>query len=322
MQASPHQENYPNNTYSNQVFLRDENTGQHDMSYTENAPASDIVADIADQMRKRERKVVVGCEYWFDCDWAVPIFDLREMPTYSGEFRRLGDGLVVPDREVGIGNLPYPAMVVVRRLFQMAVFQKPKTNEVEVVWSHSTKHLRDSQLSSPINVQHYRRLDDEHVAASSWFLNNSGGKNIWISTYQLVFSDRSFVYQASSAADNPLDKQNQEFAAFRSAMNIELINNPPARVYEEPEPLGEYAAQINAGREKGKRAPIQRARIFRFDRAIKVTDDVEPVGVASTKSPHDRRGHWRILKSGRMVWVSESKIHGGSATPPEYIGKL
>jgi hypothetical protein len=292
------------------------------MNYTERTPASDIVADIADQMRKQERKIVVGCEYWHECDWAVPIFDLREMPTYSGDFKRLDTGLVVADRRVAIDHLPYPAMVVVRRLFQMAVFQKPKTNEVEVVWSHSTKHLRVKQLSSPINVQHYRRIDDQHISVSSWFQNNNDGLNIWTSTYQQTFSGNYVVYKASSEAGNPLNEQSQEFAAFRAAMNIELINSPPARVYEETERLGEYAAQINAGRERGKRAPIQSARILRFDRAINIVDGLEPVGIASPKSPHDRRGHWRILKSGSMVWVSESKIHGGSNMPPEYVGKV
>jgi hypothetical protein len=35
------------------------------------------------------------------------------------------------------------------------------------------------------------------------------------------------------------------------------------------------------------------------------------VSIGSTKKPHARRGHWRCLKSGRSVWVRNSKIHGG-----------
>lgn len=42
------------------------------------------------------------------------------------------------------------------------------------------------------------------------------------------------------------------------------------------------------------------------------------VGIGSERRPHERRGHYRNLQSGKKVWVNACKIHGGSETRPNY----
>lgn len=35
-------------------------------------------------------------------------------------------------------------------------------------------------------------------------------------------------------------------------------------------------------------------------------------------SPHDRRGHYRHYKNGRVVWIDSIKVKGGASSPKEY----
>lgn len=38
----------------------------------------------------------------------------------------------------------------------------------------------------------------------------------------------------------------------------------------------------------------------------------------SSKSPHNRRGHWRRYRSGKEVWIQDCTIHGGSKGGRDY----
>jgi len=39
----------------------------------------------------------------------------------------------------------------------------------------------------------------------------------------------------------------------------------------------------------------------------------------SSRSPHNRRGHWRHYRSGKKVWIADCAIHGGSKGVRNYV---
>ncbi len=59
-------------------------------------------------------------------------------------------------------------------------------------------------------------------------------------------------------------------------------------------------------------------RIVHLDRPRKRSLPGEPgiKGDGSPKAPHDRMGHFRHYRNGKVVWVRSPKVHGGSPTAP------
>lgn len=80
----------------------------------------------------------------------------------------------------------------------------------------------------------------------------------------------------------------------------------------------EYVSGINRGRALGKLAPLSDTISVRFDHAA-VQQAYPSGGFSGARQPHDRRGHYRTLKSGKVVPVKSSKIHGGASAPRNYV---
>lgn len=65
--------------------------------------------------------------------------------------------------------------------------------------------------------------------------------------------------------------------------------------------------------------PLPATRIIKVNLPkLVATTRSRTVGTGSEKRPHERRGHYRSLQSGKQVWVNACKIHGGSDAPPKY----
>lgn len=86
----------------------------------------------------------------------------------------------------------------------------------------------------------------------------------------------------------------------------------------------DLAASVNRGRAKGKLAPIPDSVAVRLD---PVTIRLNPTssgnshagtGLGSPRCPHDRRAHFRRLRSGRVVSVKATSIHGGGDGTRQY----
>jgi hypothetical protein len=77
----------------------------------------------------------------------------------------------------------------------------------------------------------------------------------------------------------------------------------------------EYLKRVNRGRTRGKLAPLPPVRLVDLTR-YKYSSDAGDG--KRHQRPHDRRGHYRRLNTGRLVPVRPAKIHGGSSAPPNY----
>ncbi len=105
-------------------------------------------------------------------------------------------------------------------------------------------------------------------------------------------------------------------AAFTAVVGAVLLMNRRRVIREEvTEPA---MAAVNAGRVKAKLAPIPAPiRVKLGTTVLRMIGDHD--GEGGTRSPHDRRGHWRNYKSGKRTWVRDCKIHGGSDEGREYV---
>lgn len=73
----------------------------------------------------------------------------------------------------------------------------------------------------------------------------------------------------------------------------------------------ERTAVVNRGRVLGKLAPLPDTVTVRFDHAA-IGRHYEGAGTGGHRQPHNRRGHYRTLRSGKVIPVSSSRIHGGA----------
>jgi hypothetical protein len=78
----------------------------------------------------------------------------------------------------------------------------------------------------------------------------------------------------------------------------------------------DYLVRVNRGRARGKLAPLPAVRLIDLTKFHPSTGGTESGG--GLVRPHDRRGHYRTLQTGRIVPVRPAKIHGGSDSPPKY----
>ncbi|GFE77539.1 hypothetical protein NTCA1_51880 [Novosphingobium sp. TCA1] len=79
----------------------------------------------------------------------------------------------------------------------------------------------------------------------------------------------------------------------------------------------ERLASVNRGRAKGKLPPIpDTIRITLGKPTVTSSASIGATGI--TQRPHDRRGHVRRLKSGRIVPVRAYSVHGGSGVARRY----
>lgn len=79
-------------------------------------------------------------------------------------------------------------------------------------------------------------------------------------------------------------------------------------------------AAVNEGRSKAKLSPLlPPVRVKLGDAVIRSTGS--HTGDGSPRLPHNRRGHWRNLRSGKRVWVRDCAIHGGSDVGRNYVVK-
>lgn len=51
------------------------------------------------------------------------------------------------------------------------------------------------------------------------------------------------------------------------------------------------------------------------------THDRTGVGSGAQRRAHDRRGHYRMLRSGKRIWINDMKIHGGGTGGRDYLVK-
>lgn len=79
----------------------------------------------------------------------------------------------------------------------------------------------------------------------------------------------------------------------------------------------DFVDSVNRGRAKADLSPIPATVTIRLN-PLQSSPTGRQNDPGGTRCPHERRAHIRRLKSGRIVKVRASKIHGGSDTPPTY----
>lgn len=82
---------------------------------------------------------------------------------------------------------------------------------------------------------------------------------------------------------------------------------------------GSNTVALMAGSEGHDLSHLPPTRIIKVNRpGLIAAARARSSGTGAEKRPHERRGHYRNLQSGKKVWVNACKIHGGQDAPPKY----
>jgi hypothetical protein len=101
------------------------------------------------------------------------------------------------------------------------------------------------------------------------------------------------------------------------AMFATTLLNRPEQIETSIGEIGVIAAKANERRNRVKLDSIRPPIIVRTNR-YRTEKSGGGSGCGSSKRPHNRRGHWRMYKSGMKVWVRDHAIRGGSQKPRDY----
>jgi len=261
--------------------------------------ASDMVAQVTEDMRKivhRGLDVVFG-DRFKACKWSVPIFDMCALPSGDddGDLASIVESNVLPPIA-----MPYRVFVTVSRYI-------PKMGDASVTAS----------------VNHFRLEDDGRIIVQMFGRSEVPSKQLpisWVPNLTVIFTPTgqgTFSWLVLGLGGFSPGYLSEKYNAFEMARAVQLINMPPEQIRSVAGELGKVAVIINQKRAGDKRKPIQAPRILSLSRIVDYDND-SVSGFGAPRSPHDRRGHWRRYQSGKVIWISDMKIHGGSVNAPLY----
>ncbi|MEK7454709.1 MAG: hypothetical protein AABZ76_07275 [Pseudomonadota bacterium] len=114
-----------------------------------------------------------------------------------------------------------------------------------------------------------------------------------------------------------MEKQTEENQALLPAMVEQAITR--INHCERSESSSPARDRINLLRTRSAKSKRKPALSMFIDIAAPSPDQINADGgTGRTMSPHDRRGHWRELSSGRQVWVRSAAINGGGEVSQHY----
>jgi hypothetical protein len=180
------------------------------------------------------------------------------------------------------------------------------------------------------NIVHVYHDEDRSIVGHTWFQQevNDAVKQRWtMMPFQFVVhqgSPPSVEINFSTprlTSDVEADYREDCKAKYTEVLIATLLMSTNAAHEGQDERTAQRIAQVNRGREFGKLPPLPMTRFIHIDKTV-ITRAATATCIGSPKRPHDRRGHYRTLRSGKRVEVSPSKIHGGSEVAPCYRVEL
>ena len=131
---------------------------------------------------------------------------------------------------------------------------------------------------------------------------NSGGRDAW--------SGRAFRFDGNLLSLLNDSTFNEAFAWEALAL-VDVVNSPSERIDEPPQSVL-VRQQLAVGGRDWKQTRFITVRPNRSPRHVRGHN-------GSSRSPHNRRGHWRHYRTGKKVWIADCAIHGGSKGVRNYV---
>ena len=253
-----------------------------------------IIASLAEASRRNRVYEVpeFGESYQtgFGRDWHHPSFDFsRVVDTLDvDDLAQLVEDFIQADVD-GTINLPFPECLYISKhksgdVYVLRLIQSNKGIAAETfIWSIAPDGKRETWYRPPMNF-------------SFDFATGVLSVDKTISKHHLLVTDGTYNVVI-----------NRLFAIF--AIGTALLGR---HVEREVQPGGQTLRESNLGREKGKLHPIPEIITINLTKrrpAPSVCGPIDTSGVP--RSPHNRRAHVRHLRSGKVIPVRASAIHGG-----------
>lgn len=235
-------------------------------------------------------------------------FDVAHAPNladFSGAIPHIDFGSVTFDEEKMIG-LGQPYVEALDRVYE---------NPLSLPFDKFALVLRGPKLVEILIVS---RTDEENVFCLRSYTNNYHSKH-WVAFY-----DRLLCHSISGKAEfHDSDRVNIDYNYVGKMVSDEYeavmlcLALLSMESTEQEISASERLASVNRGRAKGKLPPIpDTIRITLGKPTVTSSASIGATGI--TQRPHDRRGHVRRLKSGRIVPVRAYSVHGGSGVARRY----
>lgn len=178
------------------------------------------------------------------------------------------------------------------------------------------RYSEDQSRYESVNLLHLVTSGDEITGECySWSPNAPGHMCEWTkSPWQFTITNGSSIewaiepqFEAQLPAHLAARYHEDAKAAYTKVICATMLLAEGCRSSE----ATEYVAGVNRGRALGKLAPLPDTVSLRFGQTT-LSRSYPARGSSGARQPHDRRGHYRTLRSGRVVPVRSSKIHGGA----------
>ena len=256
--------------------------------------SSHIIASLAEASRRNRVYEVpeFGEPYQtgFGRDWHHPSFDFSRVLDNLDvdELAQVVEDFVQADID-GTINLPFPKCLY--------IFQH-RCGDLDV--------LNLVQSTTGITAEVFIRLIAPDGGSQAWYrppMNFSFDFSTGIFRTDRRISERHLL-----ASDGTYDVVINRLYAIVAVGTVLLGRD----VEREVQPGGQTLRESNLGREKGKLNPIPEIITIKLKKrrpAPSVCGPIDTSGVP--RSPHNRRAHVRHLRSGKVIPVRASAIHGG-----------
>lgn len=265
-------------------------------------------------MRKRQVVQDMGLappkqleEFYRKQDWAIPSYDFG--PQLDIARVRAPNFFDMLDRWVAEGRfrLPFPECAFfIEFPYSHMVVRAMEQDDGSVVLQPYNRHKKRLQLE---RIPYAIRFGGE---VGSWTVGPAGRScPVW-----LDLQEGSEVYQ------DHVDR----WASFitdmttRAAFALAAVKpDDPGVVITDSETPAWVSA--NKGRAYAGLTPLPATKVLkiRLDAIDTITLKQEREGHRGTMSPHDRRGHDRHYKNGKVVWIEATKVKGGAVPAPRKI---
>lgn len=170
------------------------------------------------------------------------------------------------------------------------------------------------------------KLPFEAFWICSWQTDGAGVKNIfhYFERTQTVMVVRRYlnsgprdawtgkVFRFNSDLLSVLNDPTFTRALVWEALGLVDLVNAPSDQFDDPPQSVLVRQQLAVGGRDWKQTRFITVRPKRSSRHVSGHN-------GSSRSPHNRRGHWRHYRSGKRVWIADCAIHGGSKGVRNYV---
>ncbi len=242
----------------------------------------------------------------------VPSIDDHRYVTSSSSYGDLSEFLkILPDLMSSSNYYVLPDVMsdTVQLQPSDADFKSSSSPHLKFITIQSISAIK---LAEPIQISFLFTVE-HHCWRVAAFARSKSNPQYHMTGVFILYDDRKFEFlMRLSASSGVMDKD----VVNTAAMTLGALGYYLNHHHTECETVERCTSAQNAKRVKKGKKPLPAYTVIRIGEPV--SRGSSRTGAGGERCPHDRRGHFRHYKSGRVRWVNAAKIKGGASAPREY----